>query len=120
MAKGFSQRPGLDYEETFSPVVKYDTLRVILALTALDDLELHQLDVKTAFLYGELQEDIYMTQPEDLAIEGSKNMVCKLHKSLYGLKQSSMVWNQHFDHFLKKFGLSQSDADSCLYIRRRV
>lgn len=118
VAKGFSQRPGLDYFETFSPVVKYDTLRVLLALTAIYDLDLFQLDVKTAFLYGDLTEEIFMKQPEELVENDKKSQVCRLNKSLYGLKQASRVWNKHFDYFLKQFGFIQSEADSCLYFRR--
>ena len=116
VAKGFSQRPGIDFEETYAPVIKHNTLRVILALTAAQDLELSQLDVKTAFLYGELDEEIYLQQPEGFVAAGKEDHVCKLHKSLYGLKQASRVWNRHFDGFLKLFGLKQSKADSCLYM----
>lgn len=117
VAKGFSQRMGIDYSETFSPVVKYDTLRVILSFVAALDLEVSQLDVKTAFLHGELDEEIYLQQPQGYIEPGKENLVCRLHKSLYGLKQASRVWNRHFDTFLKKFGLNPSDADPCLYLR---
>ncbi len=89
MAKGFSQRHGIDYEETFSPVVKYDTLRVILSFIAANDLEMSQLDVKTAFLYGQLDEEIYLVQPEGFILSGQEDSVCHLHKCLYGLKQAS-------------------------------
>lgn len=118
VAKGFSQRPGIDFEETFSPVVKYDTLRVILSLVAALDLDMSQLDVKTAFLYGEISEEIYLQQPEGYALAGQENHVCRLQKCLYGLKQASRVWNRHFDSFIKKFGLQPSNADPCLYVRR--
>ena len=117
VAKGFSQRPGIDYEETFSPVVKYDTLRVILSFVAARDLDMAQLDIKTAFLNGDLNEEIYLEQPEGYVIPGKEDQVCRLHKCLYGLKQASRVWNRHFDMFLKKFGLQPSKADPCLYVR---
>jgi hypothetical protein len=117
VAKGFSQRHGIDYEETFSPVVKYDTLRVILSFVAANDLEMSQLDVKTAFLYGQLDEEIYLVQPEGFILSGQEDSVCHLHKCLYGLKQASRVWNQTFDTFLKKFGLLPSISDPCLYLR---
>jgi transposase InsO family protein len=117
VAKGFSQRYGIDYEETFSPVVKYDTLRIILSFVAALDLEMSQLDIKTAFLYGELDEEIYLQQPEGFVISGQESSVCRLHKCLYGLKQASRVWNATFDTFLRKFGLRPSDADPCLYLR---
>ena len=117
VAKGFSQRSGIDYGETFSPVVKYDTLRIILSFVAAKNLEMSQLDIKTAFLYGELDEEIYLQQPEGFVIPGQEASVCRLHKCLYGLKQASRVWNATFDIFLRKFGLNPSNADPCLYIR---
>jgi len=88
VAKGFTQKDGIDYKETFSPVSKKDSLRIIMALVAHYDLELHQMDVKTAFLNGELEEEVYMDQPEGFSI-GGKDMVCKLKRSIYGLKQAS-------------------------------
>jgi hypothetical protein len=117
VAKGYSQRFGIDYEETFAPVAKQDTLRIILSFVASYDLEMHQLDIKTAFLYGELDEEIYLQQPEGFVAAGQENMVCRLHKCLYGLKQASRVWNKHFDSFLRKFGLVPSESDPCLYHR---
>ncbi len=91
VAKGFSQRSGIDYGETISPVVKYDTLRVILSFVAANNLEMPQLDIKTAFLYGELDEEIYLKQPEGFVIAGKEKLVCRLHNCLYGLKQASRV-----------------------------
>lgn len=88
VAKGYAQTEGIDYNEVFSPVVKHSFIRIVLALVAQLDLELVQLDVKTAFLHGDLEEEIYMTQPEGFKVVGKENMVCKLEKSLYGLKQS--------------------------------
>ena len=78
-----------------------------------------QLDIKTAFLYGELDEEIYLEQPEGYVAPGQEKLVCRLHKCLYGLKQASRVWNRLFDTFLKQFGLQPSDADPCLYTRRQ-
>ena len=89
VAKGFTQRPGIDFHETFSPVVKYESLRAILSIAAVLDLEMLQLDVKTAFLNGDLDEDLYMTQPEGFIAPGHEEKVCKLKRSLYGLKQAS-------------------------------
>ena len=88
VAKGYSQIPGIDYNEVFSPVVKHSSIRTLLSIVALNDFDLEQLDVKTAFLHGELEEDIYMEQPEGFVIPGKEKLVCKLKKSLYGLKQS--------------------------------
>ncbi len=119
VAKGYSQRSGIDYGETYAPVAKHDTLRVVLSIVAAFDLEMIQLDIKTAFLYGELDEEIYLKQPEGYVEAGKEEHVCRLHKSLYGLKQASRVWNRHFDTFLKEFGLQTSIADPCLYFRRQ-
>ena len=86
MAKGYAQKEGIDYNEVFSPVVKHSSIRILLALVAQFDLELAQMDVKTALLHGDLEEDIYMTQSEGFKISGKEDLVCKLKKSLYGLK----------------------------------
>lgn len=91
VAKGYSQVKGVDYEETYSPVVRHGSVRAILSISATRDYEIVQLDVKTAFLYGELKETIYMDQPEGFVESGSKDKVCLLNKSLYGLKQASCV-----------------------------
>lgn len=117
VARGFSQQHGIDYQETFSPVVKFTSIRSILGIAAAEKLNLKQFDVKTAFLYGDLSEDIYMCQPEGFS-DGTDN-VCKLQKSLYGLKQSARCWNQKFTSFLKKFKLTAVDADPCVFVNHR-
>ena len=89
VAKGFTQKEGIDYTETFSPVSKKDSLRIILALVAHFDLELQQMDVKTAFLNGDLEEEVYMKQPKGFPSSDGEHLVCKLNKSIYGLKQAS-------------------------------
>ena len=81
------------------------------------DYELEQLDVKTAFLHGELEEDIYMDQPEDFVIPEKEHLVCKLKKSLYGLKQSPRQWYKRFDSFMLSHGFKQSNYDSCVYLK---
>ena len=86
VVKGFQQKPGIDYSEIFSPVVKISTIRSVLSIVVVENLHLEQLDVKIAFLHGDLEEDIYMQQPEGYAVKGKENLVCKLKKSLYGLK----------------------------------
>lgn len=90
VAQGFSQVEGIDFHETYAPVVRHTTIRIILAMANRCDWLVWQLDVCTAFLYGELEEDVYMHPPEEL--EHARGKVCKLRKSLYGLKQSSRVW----------------------------
>jgi hypothetical protein len=117
VAKGYSQRPGIDCDETFAPVAKQSTLRTVLSFVAVQDLEMCQLDIKTAFLYCELTEEIYLEQPEGYSTVENENLVCRPHKCLYGLKQASRVWNQHFDNFLQRFGLKPSESDPCLYLR---
>jgi hypothetical protein len=87
----------------------------ILALAAIEDMEIHQMDVKTAFLNGDLKEEIYMEEPEGFTHEG-EHLVCKLHKSLYGLKQSPRAWNQKLDAFLKNIEFTRSDADFSVYV----
>ena len=87
--KGFKQEHGVDYDEIFSPVVKMTTLRLLLGVMAAEDLELEQLDVKTAFLHGDLEEDIYMSQPTSFRVTGEKShLIYRRKKSLYGLKQT--------------------------------
>lgn len=116
VARGFTQQYGIDYEETFSPVVKFTSIRAILGIAAAEKLKLKQFDVKTAFLYGDLCENIYMNQPKGFTDGTDK--VCKLQKSLYGLKQSARCWNHTFTSFLNDFGLKATDADPCVFVKR--
>lgn len=111
--KGCSQKYGIDYVETFSPVARYETIRTLLAVAANKHLNLKQFDIGTAFLSGELEEEIYMCQPEGFS-DGTAR-VCRLDKSLYGLKQAPRAWNSTFDRFLQSFGLVRSSNDPCLY-----
>lgn len=115
VVRGFSQREGVDYNETFSPVARLDTIRTVLSIAANEKLELAQFDVKTAFLNGIIEEEIYMQQPE--GYEDNSQRVCRLRKSLYGLKQSSRAWNKRFKDVLIAFGLQESTADPCLFYR---
>ena len=117
VAQGYTQTRGTDYEEVFSPVAKHTSLRTLLALANEHDLEVHQMDVKTAFLNGELDYDIYMSQPEGFVDEDKPNYVCKLRRSIYGLKQSARCWNTTLDEYLKSAGYRKSGADGCIYIK---
>ena len=116
VAQGYSQMYGIDYDETFCPVVKLESVRTVAALAAKHNLKLHQLDITTAFLNGELKEDIYMKQPEGFEVKDKEHLVCKLKRSIYGLKQSPRCWNKAFDKHLKKLGLIQSTNYPCVYI----
>ncbi|KAL4366702.1 hypothetical protein GQ457_05G014270 [Hibiscus cannabinus] len=115
VAKGFTQREGIDYTETFSPVSKKDSLRIVLALVAQFDLELQQMDVKTAFLNGDLEEEVYMKQPEVFSSSDGENLVCKLKKSIYGLKQASRRWYLKFHEVISSFGFVENIMDQCIY-----
>ncbi|GKV32108.1 hypothetical protein SLEP1_g40737 [Rubroshorea leprosula] len=117
VVKGFSQKKGIDFDEIFSPVMKMSSIRVVLGLAASMNLELEQLDVKTAFLHGDLHEEICMDQPEGFEEQGKEHMVCKLKKSLYGLKQAPRQWYKKFDSFMMNHGYQRTNADPCVYIR---
>ena len=117
VAKGFTQVKGIDYNEIFSTVVKHCSIRILMAIVNQFNLELEQMDVKTAFLHGDLEETIYMEQPEGFVEDKSK--VCLLKKSLYGLKQSPRQWYRRFDEFLLKTGFVKRGYDSCVYMLKR-
>ncbi|KAL5754374.1 hypothetical protein ACOSP7_022594 [Xanthoceras sorbifolium] len=118
VVKGFQQKEGIDYNEIFSPVVKLTTIRLVLKIVAAENLHLEQLDVKTAFLHGDLEEEIYMRQPEGFKEAGKENLVCRLKKSLYGLKQTPRQWYKKFDSFMSSSGFTRCQADHCCYIKR--
>ncbi|KAJ9550828.1 hypothetical protein OSB04_014873 [Centaurea solstitialis] len=113
--QGFRQKEGIDFFDTYAPVARITTIRLLLALAAIHNLVVHQMDVKTAFLNGELNEEIYMRQPEGFVISGNENKVCKLVKSLYGLKQAPKQWHQKFDDVVLSNGFALNQADKCVY-----
>ncbi|CAL5417495.1 unnamed protein product [Camellia sinensis] len=117
VVKGFGQKKGIDFDEIFSPVVKMTSIRVVLGLAASLNLELEQMDVKTAFLHGDLKEEIYMEQPEGFEVKGKENSVCRLKKSLYGLKQAPRQWYKKFDSFMVGHEYKRTAADQCVYVR---
>ena len=117
VAKGYSQIEGIDYEETYAPVIKFQSLRILLAVANEEGMDVHQMDVTTAFLYGELQEEIFMKQAEGQVKPGQEHLVCKLKRSLYGLKQSPRCWNQKMDRFLMTNGFHATKSDSALYVK---
>jgi hypothetical protein len=117
VAKGFMQREGIDYNEIFSPISCKDSFRIIMALVAHYNLELHQMEVKTALLNGDLYENVYMAQPKDFVVDGKEKMGCRLKKSIYGLKQASRQWYLKFDETVRKFGFKENKEDNCIYAK---
>ena len=103
VTKGFTQEAGVDYEETFAPVAQLDSLRLLLSLAAVYDWEIHQIDIKSAYLNGVLEEEIYMDQPTGFEVPGSKGKVCHLLKAIYGLKQAGCQWHEHLQGTLSNF-----------------
>ncbi|RVX02626.1 Retrovirus-related Pol polyprotein from transposon TNT 1-94 [Vitis vinifera] len=115
VAKGFKQREGIDYFDTYAPVARTTSIRILFALASIHNLFVHQMDVKTAFLNGDLNEEVYMEQPEGFVLLGNENKVCKLVKSLYGLKQAPKQWHEKFDHAILSDGFRHNNVDKCLY-----
>lgn len=113
VAKGCCQKQGIDYQETYSPVVRYSSIRYLMAIAAQFHLTIYQMDAVTAFLQGDLKEEVYMEQPE--VYNDGTNRVCMLRKSMYGLKQASRQWNIKLSNVLIKAGFKQSKVDSCIY-----
>jgi hypothetical protein len=117
VAKGYTQKEGEDFFDTYSPIARLTMIRVLLSLAASHGLLVHQIDVKTTFLNGELEEQIYMTQPAGFVVKGQENKVYKLVKSLYGLKQAPKQWHEKFDVALISAGFSVNEAARCVYYR---
>jgi hypothetical protein len=116
--RGFTQRPGVDYDETFSPVVKFATVRVVLSLALSHDWAIHQLDVKNAFLHGTLTETVYCSQPTGFVDADRPDLVCRLNRSLYGLKQAPRAWYSRFASYLASIGFVEAKSDTSLFIYR--
>jgi hypothetical protein len=117
VARGFSQKEGIDYEETFAPVARYTSIRTIIALVAKMKWKLHQMDVKTTFLNGVIEEKVYIEKPQGFEVEDRKSHVCRLKKALYGLKQAPRAWYGRIDSFLTRLGFTKSKEDSNLYFK---
>jgi hypothetical protein len=110
VARGFTQKEGIDYEETFSPVARYTSIRTIISLAPILGWKLHQMYVKTTFLNGKIEHEVFVEQPDGFVLHNKGTHVCKLRKALYGLKQAPRVWYDMIDGFLKSLGFQKSDG----------
>jgi hypothetical protein len=119
VAKGYVQRHGVDFEEVFAPVARLDTVRTILAVAADRGWRVHHLDVKSAFLNGELEEEVYVAQLEGFIKKGQEHLVLKLSKALYGLRQAPRAWNICLDKSLKELGFMRCKQEQAVYTRGR-
>ena len=117
VAKGNKQKEGLDYLNTYSPVTRITSIRMLIAIAALHNLEIHQMDVKTAFLNGDLNEEIYMDQPEGFISLGQEKKVCRLVKSLYGLRQTPKQWHEKFGKVIMSNVFTINECDKCVYVK---
>jgi hypothetical protein len=117
VAKGYTQTYGIDYQETFAPVAKINTIRVLLSLAANLEWPLQQFDVKNAFLHGDLEEEVYMDFPPGFSTSSESGKICRLRKSLYGLKQSPRAWFGRFTHSMRRYGYHQSQSDHTLFLK---
>lgn len=116
VARGHTQELGIDYEEVFAPVARYETIRTLLAASVNEEMHVHQMDVISAYVQGELNDEIYMEQPEMFVKHGHEEKVCKLLKPLYGLKQSGREWYKKLDNYITKTGGKRTSADPCVYV----
>ena len=117
VARGFSQKEGIDYEETFAPIARYTSIKTIIALATKMKWKLHKMDVKTTFLNGVIEEEVYIEQPQWFEVEDRKTHVYRLKKDLYGLKQAPRAWYGRIDSFLTSLGFTKSKVDSNLYFK---
>ena len=117
VCKGYAQEEGLDYGETFAPIARMEGVRTLLAYATYKDFKVCQMDVKSTFLNGILEEEVYIEQPKGFVDEKNKDMVCKLHKALYGLKQAPRAWYERLHKYLVKIGFERTDDNNNLYIK---
>jgi hypothetical protein len=114
---GFYEKEGIEYEETFSPIAKYTSILTIIALAAKMKWKLHYMDVKTTFLNGVIEEEVYIEQPQRFEVEDRNTHVCRLKKALYGLKQAPRAWYGRIDSFMTNLGFTKSKVDPNLYFK---
>jgi hypothetical protein len=117
VCKGYAQVEGIDFEETFSPVERLEAIRMFLAFACFKNFKIYQMDVKSAFLNGTLEEEVYLEQPEGFKLTENQDYVCKLKKALYGLKQAPRAWFSRLDNYLQQQGYKRGTTDNNLYIK---
>jgi hypothetical protein len=117
VVKGYAQWRGIDYDEVFAPVARLDSVRLLIALVAQEEWEVHHLDVKSAFLNGDLQEEVFVEQPVGFIKPGKGHLVLRLRKALYGLHQAPRAWNAKLDDTLLSFGFSRSPSEPAIYTK---
>ena len=117
VAKGYSQVEGVDYDQTFCPTVRFESVRQMVALGTAKGMQMHQMDVTTDFLYAPLEEEVFMEQPEGTVLPGNEKKVMRLLKCLYGLKQSPRQWNIYIDNVLKQLGFTRLKSDFGIYVK---
>jgi hypothetical protein len=117
VCKGYARIEGIDFEETYAPVSRMEAIRLLLAYACSKNVKVYQMDVKSAFLNGELEEEVYIEQPEGFQLSENTNYVCKLKKALYGLKQAPRAWYSRLDKYLQQAGFIKGSADNNLYIK---
>jgi hypothetical protein len=117
VCKGYAQIEGIDFEETYAPVARMEAIRLLLAYACSKNVKVYQMDVKSTFLNGELEEEVYIEQPEGFQLSENTDYVCKLKKALYGLKQAPRAWYSRLDKYLQQAGFRKGSADNNLYIK---
>ena len=117
MCKGYAQQEGIDFEETFSLVARLEAIRMFLAFSSFQQFKFYHMDLKYAFLNGDLEEEVYIEQAEGFILGNDEKLVCKLKKALYGLKQAPRAWYYRLDKYLHQQGFSKGSADSNLYTK---
>jgi hypothetical protein len=119
VCKGYAQVEGIDFEETFAPVARLESIRMFLAFASFNNFKVYQMDVKSTFLNGNLEEEVYIEQPEGFLLSENKDYVCRLKKALYGLKKAPRAWYSRLDKYLQQQGFKRGIADSNLYIKTK-
>ncbi|PNX94021.1 reverse transcriptase [Trifolium pratense] len=118
VAKGFLQKEGIDYDEVFAPVTRMETIRLVNYIANLNNWPMYQMDVKSAFLNGPIDEEVYVAQPPGYEVKGQESKVYKLKKALYGLKQALRAWNKRIDKFLNEIGFVKCITEHGMYVKK--